>query len=251
MLPPAGECGYATVQRFTMPGTMLSSPSSFSTGPWSVQTLNIPHLNWPWWQRHRPNSPFWYSFQDGPVHFIVLSTEHSLESNSDQRLWLEKELQTAVNRCTTPWLLVAMHRPAYVPFPHKSNRKVAKHLKRLLESDFSRYGVDMVISGHVHSYLRTCSVLHGSCVGQEDGGIAHVIVGTGGKRLTASDSEYYQPDWLERVIAVHGYGVVEVDGGRTLKFEFIATDGEDKGKVVDSVVLDGPKMACRSHSSSD
>lgn len=42
--------------------------------------------------------------------------------------WLEAELQ-GVDRCVTPWLLVGMHRPMYVPYPHKSNRVVGRHLQ--------------------------------------------------------------------------------------------------------------------------
>jgi len=29
-----------------------------------------------------------------------------------------------VDRCVTPWLVAAMHRPMYVVYPHKSNRIV-------------------------------------------------------------------------------------------------------------------------------
>lgn len=37
-----------------------------------------------------------------------------------------------MDRCVTPWLVVAMHRPMYVPFPHKSNRVVGQHLQVVL-----------------------------------------------------------------------------------------------------------------------
>ena len=35
--------------------------------------------------RHNANSPFWYSFDYGSVHFTTLSTEHDLTSGSEQR----------------------------------------------------------------------------------------------------------------------------------------------------------------------
>lgn len=54
--------------------------------------------------------PFWYSFEYGPVHFTMLSSEHDLTSGSKQRRWLEADLD-AVDRCRTPWLIVALHRP--------------------------------------------------------------------------------------------------------------------------------------------
>ena len=42
--------------------------------------------------------------------------------------WLEADLR-GVDRCRTPWLVVGMHRPMYVPYPHKSNRVVGRHLQ--------------------------------------------------------------------------------------------------------------------------
>ena len=44
------------------------------------------------------------------------------------RQWLERDLQLA-DRCSTPWLVLSMHRPMYVVYPHKSNRIVADHLR--------------------------------------------------------------------------------------------------------------------------
>lgn len=42
--------------------------------------------------------------------------------------WIKRDL-ARVDRCTTPWLVVGMHRPMYVVFPHKSNRIVGEHLR--------------------------------------------------------------------------------------------------------------------------
>ncbi len=49
--------------------------------------------------------------------------------------WLEADF-AAADRCATPWLAVAMHRPMYVVFPHKSNRVVGEHLRASLERLF-------------------------------------------------------------------------------------------------------------------
>ncbi len=51
--------------------------------------------------------------------------------------WLKADLRS-VDRCVTPWLVAAMHRPMYVVYPHKSNRIVGGALPlwvtRLLSS---------------------------------------------------------------------------------------------------------------------
>jgi len=73
-------------------------------------------------------------------------------------------------RCVTPWLVVLLHRPMYVIYPHKSNRDVGEHIRNQIESLLLHYKVDLTISGHVHSYYRTCPVRHENCV--EDWGIA-------------------------------------------------------------------------------
>lgn len=47
----------------------------------------------------------------------------------------------------------------------------------ILEDTFLRHEVDMVMSGHVHLYARTCSVKHDRCKKPGRGGITHVTVG--------------------------------------------------------------------------
>lgn len=71
-------------------------------------------------------------------------------------------------RCVTPWLVVLLHRPMYVVYPHKSNREVGEHIRGQIEPLLLQHKVDMTISGHVHSYYRTCAVQDEECV--EDNG---------------------------------------------------------------------------------
>ncbi|GFH07435.1 purple acid phosphatase [Haematococcus lacustris] len=75
-----GECGAMVARRFSMP----SHPSF--------------------------NSPFWYAFDYGSVHFTMISTEHDISPGSRQYKWLEANL-AGVDRCKTPWVVVGMHRP--------------------------------------------------------------------------------------------------------------------------------------------
>jgi hypothetical protein len=88
----------------------------------------------------------------------------------------------------------------------------------------------------VHSYHRTCAALGESCVGRARGGVTHVTVGTGGKRLSPVEQSD-QPRWLESAEEAYGYGRVEVDGAASLRFEFVAAAD---GRVLDSVELEGP-----------
>ena len=53
-----------------------------------------------------------YSFDYGMVHFIMMSTEHDFSPESQQYLWLEKDLQS-VDRSKTPWVIIGGHRAMY------------------------------------------------------------------------------------------------------------------------------------------
>ena len=64
-----GECGVTTARRFIMPGAPLGSTSS-----------NSPAGN----HASESNPPFWYSFDYGSVHFVMLSTEHDITPGSAQ-----------------------------------------------------------------------------------------------------------------------------------------------------------------------
>ena len=54
-----------------------------------------------------------------------------------------------MDRCAAPWLAVAMHRPMYVVFPHKSNRVVGEHLRASLEDLFEAYQVSAGVATQV------------------------------------------------------------------------------------------------------
>jgi hypothetical protein len=231
-----GECGVMLARRFHMPG-----------------------------REGADNPPFWYGFDYGPIHFTAISTEHDLSPDSPQHAWLAAEL-AAVDRCATPWLVLLLHRPMYVVYPHKSNREVGEHIRASLEPLLDEFGVDLAVSGHVHSYYRTCAVYDGACVdgggdgdgdgdngssGDNDsgssgngggqrgkrGGTVHVVVGSAGHELSGIE-EHGQEPWLAAAEPnVYGYGRLTAEpgrGGGRLVFEFVASSG---GRVHDTVEI--------------
>lgn len=152
--------------------------------------------------------------------------------------WLEQVFH-AVDRSSTPWLFVVMHRPMYVAFPHKSNRKVGKHLKRILEDAFLDNNVDAVFSGHIHAYFRTCKVEHKHCVEEGDPsqkGMHHFIIGSAGKQITFVHEKKKQPLWLDESLMMHGIGRLHVQGSTSATFEFIETES-GKNTIVDSIKI--------------
>ena len=87
----------------------------------------------------------YYSFDDGPVHFIALDTQ--LTVGWQQQLdWLVRDLEST----SQPWRIAFFHRPAF-----GSNEFVsAPDVQHPLRPIFERFGVHLVLEGHEHDYAR-------------------------------------------------------------------------------------------------
>lgn len=207
-----GECGYPLKNRFVMPNSIHSKTPSLA--------------------------PFWYSVKTGPVHFIILSSEHDITVGSRQRNWLEDEFES-VDRSQSPWLIVLIHRPLYVAHPHKSNRIVGQHLTEILEEDFIQQNVNVVLSGHVHSYYRTCPLLRGYC---NETGVVYMTIGSAGKQISYLDEREDQPLWMANAQTIHGYGRFHIKNPSELSFEYVETES-GSGHVIDAVKIHNNKYS--------
>ena len=169
----------------------------------------------------------WYSFDEGLVHVVMLSSEHA-----PQRAWLAQDL-AAVRRDRTPWVIVALHRPMYVTgLPYHADgydHKVAQDLREAYEPLLLEHRVDLVLAGHHHSYQRTCSIANSSCVpppaaGVPYGGPVHLVVGMGGYQNTPvffPKKEFVVTDCLH-------HGFVRLDASRrVLSVEYLAPNTGD------------------------
>lgn len=86
----------------------------------------------------------WYWSDQGPVRFIVLdSFGRDLARQRDF-------LRTALATNTRPWTVVLMHAG---PFASRGDRTNTA-MRRWFLPAFEQYGVDLVLSGHDHSYAR-------------------------------------------------------------------------------------------------
>ena len=107
----------------------------------------------------------YYSFDIGNVHLISLDSQGSQENGkrlfdttSSQVIWLKQDLEANKNK---EWVVVYWHHPPYSMGSHNSDRetqmvKIRENLVPILE----RYGVDLVLCGHSHSYERS-KLMHG------------------------------------------------------------------------------------------
>ncbi|KAH0838885.1 Metallo-dependent phosphatase-like protein [Lanmaoa asiatica] len=121
---------------------------------------------------------FWYSFDYGLAHFIILDSETDLPvglqspdetggsdagANSgpfgypnQQYDWFENDLAW-VDREKTPWVIVGLHRPWYIGAPNDSST-VCLACQQAFEPLMVKYGVDLYMQGHVHVYERNAPI---------------------------------------------------------------------------------------------
>ncbi|CAF3665918.1 unnamed protein product [Rotaria sp. Silwood1] len=159
------------------------------------------------------NGLFWYSFDVGPIHFVIFSAEHDFHRGSSQYIWLEQDLQS-VNRSRTPWLIVSSHRPMYssqiIPKPYF----IILMLQLYLEPLFYKYHVDINLYAHIHSYERTCPMYQHRCV---DDGITQILIGMAGQDLVSYP--YTGAEWS--IYHDEQYGYTQLWANRTyLKFTY-------------------------------
>ncbi len=95
----------------------------------------------------------YYSFDYGNVHFISLdSYETDRSAGGSMYNWCENDIQNT----TAEWIVAFWHHPAYSKGSHDSDtesrlKEMRQNFVPMLESN----GVDLVLSGHSHSYERS------------------------------------------------------------------------------------------------
>lgn len=112
------------------------------------------------------NPPFWYSFEYGMAHIVMIDTETDFAKAPDgpdgsaglnsgpfgapnqQLQFLEADL-ASVDRTVTPWVIVGGHRPWYT-----TGGDGCVPCQAAFEGLFYKYGVDLGVFGHVHNSQR-------------------------------------------------------------------------------------------------
>ena len=178
----------------------------------------------------------WYSFDHGSVHYVHFSSEHDYRPNSAQYAWLSADL-LSVDRARTPWLIVAMHRPLYQPMVD-GDWTIDVGMAALLEPLFLQAQVDLVLSGHYHTFVRTASMKNFT-VDSTGAAPVYICVGTGGATY---HNETIRPDaaaWTRAVDAEWGFGFVQAMNRSALRWTFRAN--ADGGAVHDEAWILRPE----------
>lgn len=127
-----------------------------------------------------------YSFDYGPVHFVVLDTNFPEMKKfqpallADELPWLEKDL--AASRAK--WKVVLMHRDIFLyGFGPESGREQTQthflDFSYQLLPVFEKYKVDTVLTAHLHTYRRRVP-LQNFAPAPQGAGITYILTGVAG-----------------------------------------------------------------------
>ena len=193
----------------------------------------------------------YYSFDYANIHFVCLESvsDNLRENDSPMWTWLTEDLMAN----DKDWTIAYWHHPPYTKGSHDSDDEdqlieMRERALPILED----YGVDLVLSGHSHSYERSIlldghygdseSLSNGMKIddgnGQEDGdglykkagggstpheGTVYIVAGSSGKTSSGSLDHPVMVTSMRQLGSV----VLDIDGNR-LDAKFIDDDGAIK-----------------------
>lgn len=163
-----------------------------------------------------------YFFDYGNARFIMLNTEFGANNMRSQVKWLETQVKAAGNR----WTIVVMHRSPYASNPLGGG---SGNAKSIFTPVFERLGVDLVLSGHDHAYMRTKPMKNGAP--SKDGtGTRYIIGGSAGPKFYPAKAHAYTKKLYDTDVQIISNITVERN---QLKGEVINLNG----KIVDKFAI--------------
>lgn len=201
-------------------------------------------MHMPYEYSNGSQAELYYSWDAGCVHFISLNSESSINTayiSDEQVAWLKADLEKFHQRrvagqklavdplnagvCSydrPSFLVVQMHRPMYCSSNGSNGPKRcgtdAAYLQERVEALFGQYGVDLVLSGHVHAYERTKNVYRGK---KDEAGPIYIMNGGGGNREGETNKWLDPaPSWSKYTKGKFGLGHLRVLNSTTLHWTF-------------------------------
>lgn len=162
-------------------------------------------------------SQFWnpqFSFpENGPAHleetvyYFDYQGARFISLNSNDRIpeqtpWLESVLMGNPNR----WTVVTMHHPQFATRDGREHSEIRDAWTPL----FDRYGVDLVLAGHDHSYARSGKVYEKQTVSNDRPGTVYAVSVSGPKmyEINPEHSDIYQMFAGDTQL----YQIIRIDG---------------------------------------
>ncbi|KAJ5468506.1 hypothetical protein N7475_006258 [Penicillium sp. IBT 31633x] len=241
-LCPEGQNNFTEfMHRFenTMPQSFVSS-SSNPTAQKLAQTA-----------RSLSKPPFWYSFEYGMAHIVMIDTETDFPKapsgkdgsaglnggpfgTPNQQLEFLKADLASVDRTVTPWVIVAGHRPWYST---GASLNVCGPCQEAFENLFYQYGVDLGVFGHVHNSQRFMPVVNGTADpnGMNDPDAPMYIVAGAAGNIEGLSSVGRKPDYTGFAYDDdYSYSTLKFLDAQHLQVDFVRSS---TGEILDSSTL--------------
>jgi len=183
-------------------------------------------------------SKTYYSFNYGNVHVLVMDSDRaSYSKGSAQYNFVISDLQSASQNSNIKWIIVYLHKQMYTSPNTCSSGSCsntgsdATNLRNIYHPNFGKYGVDVVLMGHVHNFQRTFPIKYDS------GSPSSPIV-------TSFNSQDYS-DPYGQIFALVGTGGVNLNG-LVGKSSFVKYQQDDRFGALDiNIENNGYKLAGR------
>src|SRR5207302_1394520 len=105
----------------------------------------------------------YYSFNYGPVHFLVMNTEILYVNPSPEYNFVSNDLAQNAKNGNIFWTIVCYHQPCYsAGGAGPDGSFVPTSFATAFHPLFDQYGVDLVLTGHPYNYQRTFPILYNS-----------------------------------------------------------------------------------------
>lgn len=188
---------------------------------------NISHLSYQW--------PYQFTLpQNGPdllketVYFFDYQNTRIISLNSNRLIkeqvpWLDSVLSNNPNK----WTVITFHHPVFSGAKGRDN----KELRILWKPLFDKHSVDLVLTGHDHTYTRGQSPKAKNTItglNKKDGSTMYVVSVSGGKMYTLSEELWngYTDAKLDRKAEnTQLFQVINIDGDK-LKYEAYTATGQ-------------------------
>ncbi|CAI4222855.1 unnamed protein product [Auanema sp. JU1783] len=198
-----------------------------------------------------PNSDhnLYYSFDIGPAHFIVFSTEfyfftqYGYEQIRKQWRFLLNDLQQAnANRKKVPWIITMGHRPMYcsdfdgddcTKYESIIRTGLPKTHAYGLEKLFYENGVDIEIWAHEHTYERMWPVYNRTVYNMSMSSYfdppapVHIVTGSAGCKENTDIFVEHPPPWSAKRSTDYGFGLLRIYNKTHINFKQLSAAKDD------------------------
>ena len=152
-----------------------------------------------------------YTLDYQGVRFVMINSNDRLE---EQARWMDTLLGTNPNR----WTVVTMHHPLYSSGRERDDKKTREAFLPL----FEKHHVDLVLTGHDHTYARSYKLVNSTVVSDTLPGTVYIVSSSGPKFYEYTSR--YDSLMAKSGANIQLYQIITVDGGQ-LNYRAYTADG--------------------------